>query len=75
LLAHLLTHQSADCAPANLRSVILAIGPEGGWTQSEITVAMACNYKPVSLGSVILRAVTAPITALSLVTAARDLLI
>ncbi|MGB3297602.1 MAG: RsmE family RNA methyltransferase, partial [Phormidesmis sp.] len=42
LLAHLLTHQSADCAPANLRSVILAIGPEGGWTQSEITVAMAC---------------------------------
>ena len=75
LLAHLLTHQRADLAPANLRSVILAIGPEGGWTSREITVAVAHGYKPVSLGPVILRAVTAPLTALSLVTAARDLLI
>lgn len=75
LLAHLLTHQRADLAPANLRSVILAIGPEGGWTSGEITVAVAHGYKPISLGSVILRAVTAPLTALSLVTAARDLLI
>lgn len=74
LLAHLLTHQRADLAPVNLRSVILAIGPEGGWTAGEITVAIAHGYKPVSLGSVILRAVTAPLTALSLVTAARDLL-
>ena len=75
LLADLLTHQRADLAPENLRSVILAIGPEGGWTSREITAATAHGYKPVSLGSVILRAVTAPVTALSLVTAARDLLI
>ncbi len=75
LLAHLLTHQRDNLATANLRSVTLAIGPEGGWTSGEITVAIAHGYKPVSLGSVILRAVTAPVTALSLVTAARDLLI
>lgn len=55
--------------------VILAIGPEGGWTSNEITDAMTYGYEAVSLGSVILRSVTAPITALSLVVAARDLLI
>lgn len=59
----------------NLPSVNLMIGPEGGWTSEEITVAIQHGYKVVSLGSAILRATTASITALSLVTAARELLI
>jgi 16S rRNA (uracil1498-N3)-methyltransferase len=79
LLAHLLTHQPneqpSQLTSAHLPSVILAVGPEGGWTANEITVATAHGYKIVSLGGAILRAVTAPITALSLVAAARELLI
>jgi 16S rRNA (uracil1498-N3)-methyltransferase len=79
LLAHLLTHQPneqpSQLTCAHLPSVILAVGPEGGWTPNEITVATAHGYKVVSLGGAILRAVTAPITALSLVAAARELLI
>ncbi len=75
LLADLLAQQSIDFSSAIVPSVTLAIGPEGGWTSDEITVAVENSYKVVSLGSVILRAVTAPLTALSLVSAARDLLI
>lgn len=48
-------------------SVIVAIGCEGGWTNQEIESAIAQNYQPVTLGKRILRAVTAPITALSLI--------
>lgn len=59
----------------DLPAVNLMIGPEGGWTSEEITVAIRNGYKVVSLGSAILRATTASITALSLVAAARELLI
>jgi 16S rRNA (uracil1498-N3)-methyltransferase len=48
-------------------SVIVAIGCEGGWTPQEIESAIAQTYQPVTLGKRILRAVTAPITALSLI--------
>jgi 16S rRNA (uracil1498-N3)-methyltransferase len=72
---HLLKQVMADLTSANLRGVTLAIGPEGGWTSDEIAVALKCGYEVVSLGSVILRAVTAPVAALSLVTAVRELLI
>ncbi len=48
-------------------SITLAIGPEGGWTDAEIAGAIAANYQPISLGCRVLRAVTAPIVALSLV--------
>lgn len=48
----------------------LAIGPEGGWTDGEIELAIAAGYQPVSLGARILRAVTAPIVALAIVASA-----
>jgi len=51
------------------QNIVIATGTEGGWTEEEITNATSQNFQPVSLGSRILRAVTAPITALSLVTA------
>ncbi len=51
-------------------SIALAIGPEGGWTDGEVKRAIEFGFEPVSLGSRILRAVTAPIVALSLVGAA-----
>ncbi|MGG6238722.1 16S rRNA (uracil(1498)-N(3))-methyltransferase [Nodosilinea sp. AN01ver1] len=51
----------------------IAIGPEGGWTVAEVESAIAAGFQPVSLGPYILRAVTAPLAALTLVTAARAL--
>lgn len=53
--------------------VAIAIGPEGGWTEAEIEAAIAAGFQPVSLGPRILRAVTAPLAALTLVTAAHAL--
>lgn len=46
---------------------MVAVGPEGGWTPEEIDRAIAHGYQPVSLGQRILRAVTAPTVALSLI--------
>ncbi|HEY9639360.1 MAG TPA: 16S rRNA (uracil(1498)-N(3))-methyltransferase [Coleofasciculaceae cyanobacterium] len=50
-----------------LPSLTIATGCEGGWTDQELEQAIAAGYQPVSLGSRILRAVTAPLVALSLV--------
>ena len=50
--------------------IAIAIGCEGGWTESEIDKAKELGFQKVSLGSRILRAVTAPIVALSMVAAA-----
>ncbi len=53
-------------------SIVIATGPEGGWTEKEIDNAIQACFQPVSLGRRILRAVTAPIVALSLVSAAYE---
>ncbi|MDJ0631824.1 MAG: 16S rRNA (uracil(1498)-N(3))-methyltransferase [Xenococcaceae cyanobacterium MO_188.B29] len=52
--------------------IVIAIGCEGGWTEAEIEQAIDLDYQPVSLGRRILRAVTAPIVAVSLVVAAYE---
>lgn len=49
--------------------ILIAIGSEGGWTENEVDRAIASKFQPVSLGNRILRAVTAPIVALSLASA------
>ncbi|BAY28712.1 hypothetical protein NIES2107_05440 [Nostoc carneum NIES-2107] len=54
----------------NEQGLVIAIGTEGGWTEQEIDSAIAAGFQPVSLGRRILRAVTAPVVALSLVSAA-----
>ncbi|MBD1923783.1 16S rRNA (uracil(1498)-N(3))-methyltransferase [Microcoleus sp. FACHB-831] len=51
-------------------NIVIATGPEGGWTPKEVESAIAADFQPVSLGRRILRAVTAPLVALSLVAAA-----
>ncbi|HBE20545.1 MAG TPA: 16S rRNA (uracil(1498)-N(3))-methyltransferase [Cyanobacteria bacterium UBA11149] len=48
-------------------SIIIATGPEGGWTPSEIAQAQAAEFQPVTLGKRILRSITAPIVALSII--------
>ncbi len=55
----------AQASDPNLETVI-ATGPEGGWTEAEITAALAAGFQPVSLGPTVLRAVTAPMVALAL---------
>src|SRR5208282_1950424 len=44
---------------------ILAIGPEGGWTDAEFAAARAYHFHEASLGKLILRTETAVITALA----------
>jgi 16S rRNA (uracil1498-N3)-methyltransferase len=47
----------------------LAIGPEGGWSEAEVALALAAGYQPVSLGKRILRAVTASVAVMAIVAA------
>ncbi len=64
---HLLTClQSTDRSSTDV-PIIIAIGPEGGWTDAEIQLAIDNDFQPVSLGRHILRTITAPIVALSIV--------
>lgn len=49
--------------------IIIATGCEGGWTDPEVDQAIALGFQAVSLGNRILRAITAPIVASSIVTA------
>ena len=49
---------------------VLAIGPEGGWTEAEITLFRDAGWLSASLGSTILRAETAAIAATAIVVAA-----
>ncbi|MGB9068457.1 MAG: RsmE family RNA methyltransferase [Candidatus Acidiferrales bacterium] len=47
-------------------TVTLAIGPEGGWTESELAAAQASGFAEASLGDNILRAETAVLAALAI---------
>jgi 16S rRNA (uracil1498-N3)-methyltransferase len=49
--------------------IFIATGPEGGWTPEEIEIAITSGFQGVNLGQRILRSVTAPIMASSLVAA------
>ena len=51
------------------KEIIIAIGPEGGWTDQELEIAVKSGFVATSLGCRILRAVTAPIVAISLIAA------
>ncbi len=56
--------------PSGLR---LAVGPEGGWTPEEETVAEAAGWRPVCLGPTILRTSTAAVAGLAQLSAWRAL--
>ena len=57
------------------QSLQVVIGPEGGWTPEEITVAIEHGYQEISLGSGILRATTASLTALAIISSVREQLL
>ncbi len=50
--------------------VAILVGPEGGWADRERTAAVTAGWNPVSLGPQILRAETAAIAALSVLSSA-----
>lgn len=65
-------YEKAGCTSAWLsqlydvqKSVVLLIGPEGGFSESEIEQVVTWNYTPCTLGSRILRAETACVYGLS----------
>ena len=49
------------------RSIALAVGPEGGWTEAEFSAARQAGFKEASLGSLILRTETAVTACLAAV--------
>jgi 16S rRNA (uracil1498-N3)-methyltransferase len=47
------------------RSAVLAVGPEGGWTESEFADAKSAGFREASLGKLILRTETAVVASLA----------
>lgn len=47
-------------------SVLVLIGPEGGWSQEEVQIAEQAEVVPITLGQQILRAETAAIATISI---------
>lgn len=47
-------------------SIVVLVGPEGGWTEEEIAAAERAGYVPITLGARILRAETAATLAIGL---------
>jgi 16S rRNA (uracil1498-N3)-methyltransferase len=61
--------QSAAEAASPSSGILLAVGPEGGWTAAEIALFMRAGWHSASLGPRILRVETAVIAALAIVNA------
>jgi 16S rRNA (uracil1498-N3)-methyltransferase len=56
-----------DALPPDANSVLLAFGPEGGWTDHELAVFGEAGWASASMGNTILRAETAVIAAVAVV--------
>jgi 16S rRNA (uracil1498-N3)-methyltransferase len=52
-------------AEPSRKQAVLAIGPEGGWTETEFAAAHAAGFREASLGKLILRTETAVAAALA----------
>ena len=52
------------------QQAVLAIGPEGGWTDAELSAARTHNFREASLGKLILRTETAVAAALASINSA-----
>jgi 16S rRNA (uracil1498-N3)-methyltransferase len=62
-------YHHSKLTPVQVASMALMIGPEGGFTAEEITLAVQAGFQPLKLGPRILRAETAAIAGLSLIQA------
>ena len=52
---------------AQCQSVVLLVGPEGGWSENELKCARVADYSPIQVGPRVLRAETAGLAAVSIV--------
>jgi 16S rRNA (uracil1498-N3)-methyltransferase len=52
------------------KGIMLAIGPEGGWTEEELQSFQQAGWISASLGNTILRAETAAVAATAVVASA-----
>ena len=59
-------HSLRDFSGKMFRSLAIAAGPEGGFTEDEVALAQKHGYVPVRLGGRILRCETASIAAISI---------
>jgi 16S rRNA (uracil1498-N3)-methyltransferase len=59
--AHDAARGAVDLAPCGTGPVLLAVGPEGGFTSDEVALAVAAGWRPIDLGPRILRIETAAI--------------
>ena len=57
--------QVLEGAAATVPEASLAIGPEGGWTDDEVELAIKSGFQEASLGRLILRTETAVVAALA----------
>lgn len=55
-----------DAVPENSGSLLLAVGPEGGWKEQELEAFRDARWPSASLGNTILRAETAAIAAVAI---------
>ena len=55
--------------------ITVMTGPEGGWSSAERDQAVTAGVQPVSLGRRVLRAVTAPLSALSVISTHLELVV
>ena len=70
---HLLINlQKNDLQKTDCQQIAITTGCEGGWTAKEEQIAIAAGFVAVSLGDRVLSAVTAPVVALSIVSAFLD---
>ena len=60
---------AAATLPQSVASLVLFVGPEGGFSDSEVDAARAAGGVPLALGPRVLRTETAPIAALAVVQA------
>ena len=68
LLAHPHTCGTGGCATfSSSDRVVMAIGPEGGFTDEEVTQALAAGWRPIDLGPRILRVETAALALAAMV--------
>ena len=58
--------QESLAAVDNIHSVLLLIGPEGGFSSEEVAAALGAGFQSVTLGGRILRAETAAIAAVAI---------
>ncbi|MDO7570849.1 MAG: RsmE family RNA methyltransferase, partial [Pseudomonadales bacterium] len=65
LLAHLGAPESRTPPATTPKRIAVAIGPEGGFSDTEVTLAEANGFRAYTLGARILRAETAPAALLA----------